>query len=133
MHIELLNMEIMDRIFVIRGQQVMLDSDLADFYQVETKNLKRSVRRNIERFPLDFMFELTREEFEVVRLQIGTSKVDNEVQNLETRGGDRYLPFVFTEPGVAMLSSVLGSDRAIQINISVMNGTELGRRVAVSS
>jgi hypothetical protein len=112
--------EVRDRIYLIRGSQVMLDSDLAQLYEVETKALKRAVRRNIERFPADFMFELTKTEHETLRCQIGTSKVDNLVENSETRGGDRFSPFVFTEPGVAMLSSVLRSDRAIQINIAIM-------------
>ena len=96
------------KIFLIRGLNVMLDRDLAELYGVETKYLTRQVRRNIERFPGDFMFQLTREEF--LRCQIGTS----------SWGGRRYLPYVFTEQGVAMLSSVLNSDRAILVNIGIM-------------
>ena len=88
----------------------MLDSSLSELYSVETKQLKRQVKRNIERFPPDFMFELTNEEFENLRCQIGTS----------SWGGTRYLPMAFTEYGVLMLSSVLSSDKAIQANIQIM-------------
>ena len=88
----------------------MLDRDLAELYQVETKVLKQAVRRNINRFPEDFMFELTEDEFEILRSQIVTS----------SWGGMRYVPMAFTELGVAMLSSVLKSDRAIQVNIQIM-------------
>jgi len=98
------------RIFVIRGLKVMIDSDLADLYGVETKYLKRAVNRNQERFPEHFMFEISAEEDQILRCQFVTSKVVG-------RGGRRYLPFVFTEQGVAMLSSVLNSQRAIQVNI----------------
>lgn len=102
---------VINKIYYIRGHKVMLDSDLADLYKVETKQLKRQVNRNIERFPKDFMFELTQAEFEYLRSQIGTSK---------TWGGTRYLPMVFTEHGVLMLSSVLNSKQAIQVNIQIM-------------
>jgi hypothetical protein len=112
---ELLVREIGQKIYFIRGHRVMLDSDLAELYEVETKALKRSVKRNLSRFPEDFMFELTREEYETLRCQIGTSKTRGD-----SRGGTRYLPFVFTQEGVAMLSSVLSSDRAIQVNITIM-------------
>ena len=88
----------------------MLDEDLSDLYEVETKQLKRQVRRNIDRFPEDFMFELTKEEFENLRSQIGTS----------SWGGLRYMPMAFTEQGVAMLSSVLNSPRAIKVNIQII-------------
>ncbi len=101
---------LMNKIYVIRNQKVMLDKDLADLYQVETKQLKRQVKRNIERFPEDFMFELTELEYENLRCQIGTS----------SWGGVRYLPIVFTEQGVAMLSSVLNSKIAIAVNIQIM-------------
>jgi hypothetical protein len=101
---------IMNKIFFIRGQSVMLDSSLAELYSVETKQLKRQVKRNIERFPEDFMFELTNEELNNLRCQIGTS----------SWGGTRYLPMAFTEYGVLMLSSVLSSDKAIQANIQIM-------------
>jgi len=101
---------IRDMIYIIRGNKVMADSDLAELYGVQTKQLKRAVKRNIGRFPDDFMFELTKEEFENLRCQFGTS----------SWGGKRYLPYVFTEQGVAMLSSVLNSERAIQVNIVIM-------------
>ena len=100
----------------VRGWQVMLDSDLAALYGVETKNLKRQVKRNISRFPADFMIELTREEWEILRCQFGTS----------SWGGSRYVPYAFTEAGVAMLSSVLSSEAAVQVNIQIMRAfTEL--------
>jgi len=98
------------KIFLIRDQKVMLDRDLADLYNVQTKVLKQAVRRNIDRFPRDFMFELIKDEFENLRSQIVTS----------SWGGARYLPMAFTEQGVAMLSSVLNSKRAIQVNIQIM-------------
>lgn len=105
--------EVIERkIYLIRGHKVMLDSDLARLYGVRTKNLNKAIKRNIERFPEDFMFQLTADEFKSLRFQFGTSK--------EGRGGRRYLPFVFTEQGVAMLSSVLQSRRAIQVNIAIM-------------
>jgi hypothetical protein len=94
----------------VRGYKVMFDHDLAALYGVETKRLKESVRRNIDRFPEDFMIELNKEEFESLRSQFVTSK----------RGGLRYAPMAFTEQGVAMLSSVLNSDRAIKVNIEIM-------------
>ena len=100
------------RILFLRGMKVMLDRDLADLYGVETKLLKRQVRRNIDRFPDDFMFELTPEELDNWRCQFGTSKSD--------KMGLRYPPLAFTEQGVAMLSSVLNSKRAIQVNIQIM-------------
>ena len=98
------------KIHEIRNQKVMLDYDLAALYEIETKVLKQAVRRNIERFPEDFMFELSKEEFHNLRSQIVTSSY----------GGIRDMPFAFTEQGVAMLSSVLKSDKAIEINISIM-------------
>ena len=101
------------RIFASRGQRVMLDTDLAELYRVTTKRLNEQVRRNIKRFPSDFMFQLTMEEDESLRSQIATLKGG--------RGQHRkYLPYVFTEQGVAMLSSVLNSDRAVQVNIEIM-------------
>ena len=98
-------------IFFVRGHKVMLDFDLASLYGVETKQLKRAVRRNSERFPDDFMFELTKDEYDSLRCQFGT---------LERGAHSKYLPFAFTEQGVAMLSSVLNSRRAIQVNIAIM-------------
>ena len=101
---------VMNKIYLIRGQKVMLDSDLAELYQVETKRLKEQVKRNKKRFPSDFMFQLSEKEFEILRSQIATS----------SWGGLRYVPIAFTEQGVAMLSSVLNSDRAISVNIQIM-------------
>ena len=101
---------IMSKIYLIRGQKVMLDKNLAELYGVETKQLKRAVRRHFDRFPSDFMFELTQDELTVLRSQFGTS----------SWGGIRYTPMVFTEQGVAMLSSVLNSERAILVNIQII-------------
>jgi hypothetical protein len=105
--------DIHHQIYFIRGHRVMLDRDLATLYGVETGALNRAVRRNLDRFPLDFMLELTDEETELLRCQIGISK-------FEGRGGRRYLPLVFTEQGVSMLSSVLRSKQAIYVNIEIM-------------
>ncbi|PQJ78422.1 ORF6N domain-containing protein [Polaribacter porphyrae] len=102
---------ISNKIYLIRNQKVMLDRDLAELYQVETKRLKEAVRRNLNRFPDDFMFELTKNETQNLRSQIATS----------SWGGSRYVPMVFTEQGVAMLSSVLNSDRAIAVNKKIRN------------
>lgn len=101
------------RIYMVRGHKVMLDSDLAALYEVETSNLNKAVRRNPTRFPEDFMFQLNSGEWESLALtfQTGISK---------GRGGRRYLPLVFTEQGIAMLSSVLSSERAITVNIAIM-------------
>lgn len=104
---------ITQKIYVIRGQKVMLDRDLAELYSVETKQLKRQVRRNLKRFPEDFMFELTKEEFQNWRSQFGTSNTSDKM-------GLRYAPMVFTEQGVAMLSSVLNSPIAIKVNIQII-------------
>lgn len=104
------------KIYLIRGRKVMIDRDLAELYGVETKFLKRAVKRNIARFPDDFMFELTREELENWRCQIGISNLDNGYAKM----GLRRPPYAFTELGVAMLSSVLNSERAIQVNIQIM-------------
>lgn len=103
---------ILNQIYVIREQKVMLDRDLADLYNVETKVLKQAVRRNIDRFPDDFMFEMTEQEFSNWRSQFVTSNKD--------KLGLRYAPFCFTEQGVAMLSSILNSKQAIQVNIQIM-------------
>ena len=102
---------ILEKIYLIRGRKVMLDNDLAELYGVEPKNLTRQVRRNIKRFPDDFMFRLTKDEF--LRCQIGTFGGSQ-------KGSRKYLPYAFTEQGVAMLSGVLHSDRAIQVNIQIM-------------
>jgi hypothetical protein len=103
---------VISKIYFIRNQKVMLDIDLAELYKVETKRLNEQVKRNIDRFPKDFMFQLTSNEWESLRSQIATSN--------EGRGGRRYAPLAFTEHGVLMLSSVLNSDRAIQVNIQIM-------------
>src|SRR6266446_839045 len=100
------------RIFLVRGQKVMLDADLAALYRVPTKSLNLAVKRNAERFPKDFMFQLTDDEAGGLRFHFETSK--------RGRGGRRYLPYAFTEQGVAMLSSVLRSSRAVQVNIAIM-------------
>lgn len=101
---------IQNKIFEIRGYKVMLDFDLALMYNIENKRLKEAVRRNINRFPEDFMFELTEIEFNSLRTQIASSN----------RGGLRHMPFAFTEQGIAMLSSVLNSEKAIEVNISII-------------
>ncbi|MBL7896605.1 MAG: ORF6N domain-containing protein, partial [Bacteroidia bacterium] len=103
---------IVNKIFFIRGRKVMLDSDLADLYQVETKRLKEQVRRNIERFPKHFMFELSKEEAEVSRSQNATLKRGENI---------KYLPYAFTEHGVLMLSNVLKSKRAIAVSIRIID------------
>jgi hypothetical protein len=109
-------------ILVLRGQKVILDEDIAALYGVETKTLIRAMKRNIERFPIDFMFQLTPEDVENLRYQIGTS----------SWGGRRYLPYAFAEQGVAMLSSVLRSDRAVRVNIEVMRAFVRLRHVMTS-
>lgn len=103
---------LLNKIYFIRGQKVMLDRDLSDLYGVETKRLKEAVKRNIERFPEDFMFEMSKQEFENWRSQIASSKSD--------KMGLRYAPFCFTEQGVTMLSCVLSSKRAIEVNIRII-------------
>jgi phage regulator Rha-like protein len=101
------------KIYLLRRQKVMLDSDLAVLYGIETKLLNKAVKRNAERFPSDFMFQLTPAEARALRFQIGTSSEG-------AHGGRRYLPYVFTQEGVAMLSSVLKSPRAVKVNIAIM-------------
>ena len=105
--------QIQNLIYEIRGYKVMLDSDLAGLYEIPTYRLNEAVKRNIKRFPANFMFQLKKEEYEVLISQFAISK--------NKRGGRRTMPYVFTEQGVAMLSSVLNSERAIQINIQIMN------------
>src|SRR5690606_6564463 len=114
---------IQNKIYEIRGQKVMLDYDLAEIYEVPTKVLKQAVKRNNERFPPDFMFTLTQKEFDSLRSQIVTSK----------RGGTRYMPYAFTEQGVAMLSSVLNSEKAIQVNIIIIRTFVLIRQAAIAN
>ena len=123
-----LSIQVERRIYLIRGQKVMLDTDLADLYGVETKALNRALKRNLDRFPDDFAFQLTSEEYEALRCQIGTSKAFQS-----RRGGRRYLPFAFTEQGVAMLSSVLRSPRAIQVNIAIMRAFVRLRELLLSN
>ena len=113
---------IKNSILEIRGKKVILDYELAKMYLTETKRLKESVRRNLRRFPSDFMFELTKEEWEILRSQFATSK----------RGGITRPPFAFTEQGVAMLSSVLNSERAIDVNIAIMRAFVLMRQFALT-
>lgn len=107
------------KIFLIRDKQVMVDRDLAELYGVETKRITEAVKRNIERFPEEFRFQLTSEEYDFLRSQFATSN-DRE-EKKETRGGRQYLPYVFTEQGVAMLSAVLRSETAVQVSIRIMN------------
>lgn len=105
---------IQNKIYELRGQRVMLDFDLAAMYRIETKQLKQAVRRNIERFPPDFMFEITLEEYNALSISLRSQIVTSN------KGGIRYMPFAFTEQGVAMLSSVLRSETAIRVNIAIM-------------
>ena len=116
-------------IYVIRGQQVMLDSDLAELYQVETKRINEGVKRNSKRFPETFCFQLTEDEFLNLRSQIATSSLEKKNEH----GGKRYLPYVFTEQGIAMLSAVLRSDVAIQVSIKIMNAFVEMRRFLTSN
>jgi hypothetical protein len=102
--------KIQNMIYDIRGHKVMFDNDLAELYHVETKYLNRTVKRHLKRFPSDFMFQLTDKELEILRCQFGTS----------SWGGSRYLPYVFTEQGIAMLSGLLNSDIAVKVNIQIM-------------
>ncbi|HET6990259.1 MAG TPA: ORF6N domain-containing protein [Bacteroidia bacterium] len=102
---------LINRIYFIRGQKVMIDRDLAELYGVETKQLKRQVKRNIDRFPVDFMFELRKEEFDFLRRQFGTLRWGEH---------SKFLPYAFTEQGVVMLSSVLNSKQAIAVNIQII-------------
>ena len=115
---------IQNKIYKIRGTRVMLDFDLAELYGTETKRLKETVRRNHKRFPSDFMFELTKEEFKNLRSQIASSN---------KKGGTRYMPFAFTEQGVAMLSSILNSEAAIEVNISIMRAFVTARQYLFSN
>ncbi len=132
---------VQNRIYLIRGQRVILDKDIAFLYETETKVLNQAVNRNIKRFPLDFMFQLTKEEVDLLRLQ---KNQDNEVipnlrsqivtSSLESWGGNRYLPIAFTEQGVAMLSGIVNSDKAIQMNIAIMRAfVELRRVLLIKS
>lgn len=123
---DLLSIEKIEKaIYFIRGEKVMLDRDLALLYGVQTKILNKAVKRNLQRFPPDFMFQLTADEAEDLRFQIGTSN--------KRRGGRRYLPYVFTEQGVAMLSGLLNSERAIVVNIEIMRAFVKLRQLLASN
>jgi hypothetical protein len=118
--------KIQAKIIEIRGQRVMLDFDLAELYEVETRVLNQAVKRNIKRFPDDFMFQLTSQEWEILKSQFVISKQ-------EKRGGTQKLPFVFTEQGLAMLSGVLNSDKAIKVNIGIMRAFVVLRQFALTN
>jgi len=119
--------KIQNMIYTFRGKQVMIDSDLAELYQVETKYLNRQRGRNIDRFPEDFCFQLTKDEYEILRCQKVTSNIES------ASGGRRYMPFVFTEQGIAMLSSVLKSDTATRVSINIMRAFVAMRQFIVSN
>jgi len=119
------------RIFEIRGRKVMLDRDLAELYGVSTKALNQAVKRNISRFPDDFMYQLTRQEVAILRSQFVTSNLKSQIV-ISSWGGRRHPPYVFTEQGVAMLSSVLSSERAIQVNILIMRAFTKLREILLS-
>ena len=122
---KLIPIEIIEnKIFIIRGQKVMLDSDLAQLYEVETRIINRNVKRNINRFPEDFMFQLTDKEWKTLKSQIGISN--------EKKGGRRFTPYVFTEHGILMLSNVLNSDRAITVSIQIIRVFEKLRQFALN-
>ena len=112
-------------IYLLRSHRVMLDADLAKLYRVKTKSINLAVKRNRPRFPNDFTFQLTKDESDALRFQIETSKI--------SRGGRRYLPYVFTEQGVAMLSSVLKNEKAIQVNIAIMRTFTKLREILASN
>lgn len=126
---------IQNRIYEIRGERIMLDRDLASLYEIETKVLNQAVKRNIKRFPIDFMFQLTKEEFEELRFQFeasgNSSSSRSQFVTLKTIRGHnvKYLPYAFTEQGVAMLSGVVNSDKAISMNIAIMRAFVAVRQV----
>ncbi|OUQ12549.1 DNA-binding protein, partial [Massilimicrobiota sp. An142] len=129
MGIEFSQSDIKNLIYVVRNQQVMLDSDLAMLYHVETKVFNQAVKRNIARFPDNFRFQISKDEYDALRSQFVTSKENDTHGN--KKGGRRYLPYVFTEQGIAMLSAVLRSDVAIQVSINIMNAfVEMRRFIA---
>ena len=126
--LDILSMElqiIQNKIYEIRGQRVMLDFDLANLYETETKSLKESVRRNLNRFPDDFMFVLTNQEYNLLRTQIATLKSPGRGEHT------KYLPFAFTEQGVAMLASILKSEKAIEVNIQIVRAFVILRQYAL--
>lgn len=126
---------IQNRIYEIRGERVMLDRDLAALYEVEVRILNQAVKRNINRFPKDFMFQLTKDEFEILRFQIETSENSNPLRSqiviLKTGRGyhQKFMPYAFTEQGVAMLSGILNSEKAINMNIAIMRAFVEVRKV----
>ena len=128
---------IQNRIYEIRGERVMLDRDLAALYEIDVKVLNQAVKRNSKRFPKDFMFQLTKEEFEELRFQIETSENSgssrSQIVTLKTGRGSniKYLPYAFTEQGVAMLSGILNSDKAIAMNIAIMRAFVEIRRILI--
>ena len=129
-NIESTEYDLKGMIYVVRNQQVMIDSDLAMLYQVETKALNRAVKRNINRFPEDFCFQLTKEEDKILKCQIGTSK-RLDAERTDGRGGRRTLPYVFTEQGISMLASVLHSEVAVNVSIGIMRAfVEMRRFIA---
>jgi len=117
---------IQNRIYEIRGQKVLLDFDLAELYETETKRLKEAVRRNIDRFPSDFMFELTKDEYDTLRTQFATLDIRGRGKH------SKYNPFAFTEQGIAMLASVLRSPKAIEVNIQIVRAFVFLRKYALS-
>ena len=130
---------IQNRIYEVRGERVMLDRDLAALYETETKSLNLAVKRNIKRFPEDFMFQLTKEEFDSLRSQFMTSNYDadslrfqNETLKNHRGQHSKYLPYAFTEQGVAMLSGILKSDKAINMNIAIMRAFVEIRRIIIT-
>ena len=128
---------IQNRIYEIKGERVLLDFDLAVLYEVPTKVLNQAVKRNIKRFPKDFMFQLTKEELEELRLQIETSETGDssrsQIVTLKSGRGSnvKYLPYAFTEQGIAMLSGILNSDKAIAMNIAIMRAFVEIRRILI--
>ncbi|MBI5659212.1 MAG: ORF6N domain-containing protein [Nitrosomonadales bacterium] len=132
--------QIESQIFLIRGQRVMLDADLAELYGVETGALNRAIKRNSERFPEDFMFQLTAEEFADLRCKIGISNLrsqiatsNNSVGNPAGRGGRRHLPYAFTEHGAIMAASVLNSPRAVEASVQVVRAFVQLRQILASN
>jgi phage regulator Rha-like protein len=129
---------IQNRIYELRGERIMLDRDLADIYEVPTKTLNLSVKRNGKRFPKDFMFQLTKEEFDDLRLHIETVKASQQplrfqIETLKKGRGQhiKYMPYAFTEQGVGMLSGILNSDKAIEMNIAIMRAFIAVRKIVI--
>lgn len=128
---------IQNRIYNLRGERVMLDFDLADLYEVETRVLNQAVKRNIERFPKDFMFQLKSFEYDLIRsivkkIRESSSSQIVMIENLPLNRTDKYLPYAFSEQGVAMLSSVLNSKKAVKMNISIMRAFVEMRKIALN-